>query len=170
MNLPLYHLLGLHVTCSCDCITLALARLDQASAADIIVLTVASALSMQPPTQPSSLQCCTRSQRSRNFSRSAVRLQLPGAKVCCACCHTPQITPQTLKPHTQQVNKQQKRWDVHNSAVQTDLDSSSMSFNCLPRLLLEGIAYATSMPRVLLGSKDLAAQAVQLIVKEALCL
>ena len=77
---------------------------------------------------------------------------------------------QNVRPHTQRVNTQQKRQEVYKVAVQTDLDRSSMSVNCLPRLLLEGIAAATNMPHDVMGSKDLAAQALQLFVVEALCL
>ena len=75
-----------------------------------------------------------------------------------------------VRPHTQHVNKRQQRQEVYEIAVHTDLDSSSMGFNCFPCLLREGIACATNMPHVVLGSKDLAAQVLQLIVKEALCL
>ena len=75
---------------------------------------------------------------------------------------------QNVRPHTQQVNKQQQRQEVYGIAVQTYLDSSSMCSNCLPCLPREGIACATNMPHVVLGSKDLAAQVLQLIVKEAL--
>ena len=95
---------------SCDCtVTLALARLDQPSAAGIIVLPLTNTHTMQPSTQPSSLQNCT-NMVCKVPERKQKRGEAAAAWTKSVLCTLPYTSyySQTFKLHIQQGNKLQK--------------------------------------------------------------